>query len=141
MFINKRMRAWALLWLCGLWLCPASGLWAQEAGEASRDSLLTLRMDAAPVADILAEIGRQAGVTFSYESSLLRDLPVRDFRVEGRSLDACLDALLSPCSIGYTSRGRVVILKRLPVEHHILYPRALRLGEVDFIINSLEHVI
>lgn len=114
MFINKRMRAWALLWLCWLWLCPASGLWAQEAGEASRNSLLTLRMDAAPVADILAEIGRQAGVTFSYESSLLRDLPVRDFRVEGRSLDACLDALLSPCSIGYTSRGRVVILKRLP---------------------------
>lgn len=62
-----------LLLLCLMHFCIEA-----KGTEHEDEPLVTLDMRQAPVQKVLAEITRQTGVTFSYESSLIKHLPAVD---------------------------------------------------------------
>ena len=59
-------------------------------------------------------IEKQAGVTFSYESSLLSGLPKTTFRADDEALENCLTRLFANLPVVYKMTGRIVVLKRKP---------------------------
>lgn len=67
-----------------------------------------------PLEHFLRAIEQQSGYLFSYESSLLHELPPVTFRADRQPLAACLDRLLSPLSLGYAWAGSYIILKPKP---------------------------
>ncbi len=75
---------------------------------------VTLNMLNVSLKEILTEIGKQAGVTFSYESSLLKEFPKTSFKVEDAALDDCLTQLFASYPIVYKRTGNIVVLKRKP---------------------------
>lgn len=83
-----------------------------KSGDDTRRVTLDVRKT--PVQDILKEIEKQTGVTFSYESSLLKELPKTTFKAEDEALPDCLSRLFAPLQVVYKMTGNVVILKRKP---------------------------
>lgn len=108
------MAVWMNKWLIALsgWMIftPLAELSAQS--PAAAEPRITSRVEEASFQEILSEIERQAGVTFSYESSLLEGLPKIRFQVEGAALTDCLARLFGPYPVVYKVSGRIVILKR-----------------------------
>lgn len=90
-----------------------SGLQAQTNG-VDETRKVTLNMQKKSVLEILDEIHRQTGVTFSYESSLLSELPKTSFRADDEALPDCLKRLFANLPVVYKMTGKVVILKRKP---------------------------
>ncbi|WP_374048118.1 TonB-dependent receptor domain-containing protein [uncultured Parabacteroides sp.] len=90
-----------------------SALQAQTRG-ADETRKVTLNMQKASMREILDEIQKQTGVTFSYESSLLRELPKTSFKAESEALPDCLKRLFANQPVVYKLTGNVVILKRKP---------------------------
>ena len=90
-----------------------SGLQAQTNG-VDETRKVTLNMQKASVREILDEIQKQAGVTFSYESSLLSGLPKTTFRADDEALENCLTRLFANLPVVYKMTGRIVVLKRKP---------------------------
>lgn len=90
-----------------------SALQAQTRG-ADETRKVTLNMQKASVREILDEIQKQTGVTFSYESSLLKELPKTSFKAESEALPDCLKRLFANLPVVYKLTGNVVILKRKP---------------------------
>lgn len=90
-----------------------SGLQAQTNG-VDETRKVTLNMQKASVREILDEIQKQAGVTFSYESSLLSGLPKTTFRADDEVLENCLTRLFANLPVVYKMTGRIVVLKRKP---------------------------
>lgn len=88
-------------------------LQAQTKG-ADETRKVTMNMQKAPVREILDEIQKQTGVTFSYESSLLKELPKTSFKAESEALPDCLKRLFANLPVVYKLTGNVVILKRKP---------------------------
>ena len=56
---------------------------------------VTLNMWNVSLKEILTEIEKQAGVTFSYESSLLKEFQKTSFKVNDAALDDCLARLFA----------------------------------------------
>lgn len=75
---------------------------------------VTLNMQKVSLKEILTEIEKQAGVTFSYESSLLKEFRKTSFKVKDATLDDCLAQLFAGFPIVYTMTGNIVVLKRKP---------------------------
>ncbi|WP_374044519.1 TonB-dependent receptor domain-containing protein [uncultured Parabacteroides sp.] len=75
---------------------------------------VTLNMRDVSLKEILAEIEKQAGVTFSYESSLLKEFRTTSFKVEDAALDDCLARLFAGYPLVYKRTGNIVVLKRKP---------------------------
>lgn len=75
---------------------------------------VTLNMQKVSLKEILTEIEKQAGVTFSYESSLLKEFRKTSFKVKETTLDDCLAQLFAGFPIVYTMTGNIVVLKRKP---------------------------
>lgn len=75
---------------------------------------VTLNMRNVSLKEILAEIEKQAGVTFSYESSLLKEFQKTSFKVEDAALDDCLAQLFASYPLVYKRTGNIVVLKRKP---------------------------
>lgn len=90
-----------------------SGLQAQTNG-VDETRKVTLNMQKASVREILDEIQKKAGVTFSYESSLLSGLPKTTFRADDEALENCLTRLFANLPVVYKMTGRIVVLKRKP---------------------------
>lgn len=90
-----------------------SGLRAQTEGVAETRKV-TLNMQKVSVLEVLDEIQKQTGVTFSYESSLLNELPKISFRADDEALSDCLSRLFANRPVVYKMNGNVVILKRKP---------------------------
>lgn len=90
-----------------------SGLQAQTNG-VDETRKVTLNMQKASVREILDKIQKQAGVTFSYESSLLSGLPKTTFRADDEALENCLTRLFANLPVVYKMTGRIVVLKRKP---------------------------
>ncbi|WP_455639123.1 TonB-dependent receptor domain-containing protein [Parabacteroides sp.] len=90
-----------------------SSLRAQTKG-ADETWKVTLNMPKASIREILDEIQKQTGVTFSYESSLLSELPKTTFRADDEALSDCLKRLFAGLPVIYKVTGNVVILKRKP---------------------------
>lgn len=96
---------------CWMIFMPVPDLLAQSA-KTKDDPRITLRMKEVSLPEVLSEIERQAGVTFSYESSLLKELPKISFQVKDEALTDCLTRLFESYPIVYKVSGKIVILKR-----------------------------
>lgn len=90
-----------------------SPLRAQKSGMDKTEKV-TLSMSKASVREILDEIQKQTGVTFSYESSLLNEFPKITFRADDEVLPDCLKRLFADLPVVYKRTGKVIILKRKP---------------------------
>lgn len=90
-----------------------SGLQAQT-NRVDETRMVTLNMQKASVREILDEIQKQTGVTFSYESSLLSGLQKTTFRADDEALTDCLTRLFADLPVVYKMTGNVVVLKRKP---------------------------
>ena len=90
-----------------------SGLQAQT-NRVDETRMVTLNMQKASVREILDEIQKQTGVTFSYESSLLSGLQKTTFRADDEALTDCLTRLFANLPVVYKMTGNVVVLKRKP---------------------------
>lgn len=84
----------------------------EAKGAENNEPLVTLDMKQASVREVLAEITRQTGVHFSYESSLIKDLPPVNIKVNRKTLSHCLQALFRELPVTYTRSGKFVILKK-----------------------------
>ena len=82
--------------------------------QAESAPTVTLDMREVPLVKILQEIERQAGVTFSYESSLMKAYRKVSIQVENVPVEKCLEQLFVPLSIQYNRTGNIVVLKRRP---------------------------
>lgn len=92
----------------------SEGMLMAQANSGDDDRTVTLNMQKVPLKDILTEVGKQAGVTFSYESSLLKEFQKTSFKVEDAALDDCLEQLFQAYPIVYKRTGNIVVLKRKP---------------------------
>ena len=95
-----------LLLLCLMHLC------IEAKGTEHDEPLVTLDMRQAPVQKVLTEITRQTGVTFSYESSLIKQLPVVDITMTDKPLSYCLRVLFQRLPVEYIQTGKYIILKK-----------------------------
>lgn len=102
---------YTILCMMSLWSCVP--LWAQAKG-ADELQTVTLQMQKAPLPEILAEIEKQTGVTFSYESSLLKEFPKTSFKAVNEVLPDCLSRLFAALPVVYSITGKIVVLKRKP---------------------------
>lgn len=84
------------------------------SGSSRIAAQITLRLQQTPYAVVLAEIERQAAVTFSYESSLLDGLPRLTATFANRPLADCLARLFDPVGIDWRMTGSMVVLKKKP---------------------------
>lgn len=112
-WMNKFVLWFTYAAICVMMILPVAGVTAQvkSAGEVQT---VTLNMKKASLPDILSEIEKQAGITFSYESSLLKDLPKTNFKAVDETLDDCLSRLFAGYPIVYVMKGKIVVLKRKP---------------------------
>ena len=113
-----------VVWLIGILLLPGwmGHLYAQMPEPTPT---VTLDMRQVPLLDILMELEKQTGLFFSYESSLLKELPEVSLSVRDESLSYCLKRLFSPLPIIYRVTGQYIILKRKPRQ---LYDQWIRSG-------------
>lgn len=93
-----------------LWLCLAAIRLAAQTGA----SPLRLHLVQQPLRVVLDSIECQSGYTFSYESSLLNNLPPVTLLARDEELPLCLDRLFTPLSVTYAFAGHYIILKRRP---------------------------
>ena len=107
-----------VVWLIGILLLPGwmGHLYAQRPEPTPT---VTLDMRQVPLLDILMELEKQTGLFFSYESSLLKELPEVSLSVRDESLSYCLKRLFSPLPIIYRVTGQYIILKRKPRQYTI----------------------
>ena len=107
-----------VVWLIGILLLPGwmGHLYAQMPEPTPT---VTLDMRQVPLLDILMELEKQTGLFFSYESSLLKELPEVSLSVRDESLSYCLKRLFSPLPIIYRVTGQYIILKRKPRQYTI----------------------
>lgn len=96
-----------LLLLCLMHFCIEA-----KGTEHEDEPLVTLDMRQAPVQKVLAEITRQTGVTFSYESSLIKHLPAVDITMTDKPLSYCLRILFQKLPVEYIQTGKYIILKK-----------------------------
>lgn len=85
-----------------------------QTNRVDETRMVTLNMQKASVREILDEIQKQTGVTFSYESSLLSGLQKTTFRADDEALTDCLTRLFANLPVVYKMTGNVVVLKRKP---------------------------
>ena len=95
-----------LLLLCLMHIC------IEAKGTEHDEPLVTLDMKQTPIRKVLAEITRQTGVTFSYESSLTKHLLPIDITITAQPLSHCLRILFQKLSVEYIQSGKYIILKK-----------------------------
>lgn len=103
-----------LLLFCLLHVCIEA-----KAAE-SADPLVTLDKKQASIRDILTEITRQTGIRFSYESSVIKDLPPVDIKVTKQQLSVCLQMLFRDLPVIYIQSGKFVILKKKKIQRVVI---------------------
>ena len=100
------MRRKKLVW------CLLYGLLGISQWLMAQEKTLTLHLNQRPLREILTQLEAEADVSFSYESTLLDDLPLYTLNVEQQPLSECLVHLFAETPITYHQTGRVIILKR-----------------------------
>lgn len=103
------LRGW---FVCTFICLNCCWLLAEESGE--EDRTVTLNMRNVALEAVLEEIEKQTEVTFSYESSLLKEFRKTTFQVENITLDDCLSRLFAGYPIVYKRTGNIIVLKRKP---------------------------
>jgi outer membrane receptor for ferrienterochelin and colicin len=108
-------RIFALLF--GLLFFPAGGCLKAQLSEST--PAVTLEMYNVPALDMFMELEKQTGMFFSYESSLIGDIPAVSLKAQEESLSYCLKRLFASLPITYRITGQYVILKRKPRQYTI----------------------
>lgn len=80
---------------------------------------VTLDMRNVPIQDIFFELEKQTGMFFSFESSLVDDIPKTSLKVKEEPLSYCLKHLFAPLPVVYRVTGQYIILKRKPRQYTI----------------------
>lgn len=88
-----------LLLLCLMHIC------IEAKGTEHDEPLVTLDMKQTPIRKVLAEITRQTGVTFSYESSLTKHLLPIDITITAQPLSHCLRILFQKLPVEYINQA------------------------------------
>ncbi len=105
-------------WFTCVFVCLSCFLMSErllaEVNGGNEVRTVTLNMRNVSLKEILAEIEKQAGVTFSYESSLLKEFQKTSFKVEDAALDDCLAQLFASYPLVYKRTGNIVVLKHKP---------------------------
>lgn len=105
-------------WFTCVFVCLSCFLMSErllaEVNGGDEVRTVTLNMRNVSLKEILAEIEKQAGVTFSYESSLLKEFQKTSFKVEDAALDDCLAQLFASYPLVYKRTGNIVVLKHKP---------------------------
>lgn len=102
-----------LLLIIGLGIFP--GVQIHVRGQFSAPvPPVTIDMRHTELADILTELEKQTGLFFSYESSLLTDLPKVTLTAEEESFSYCLRKLFASLPLTYRITGQYIILKARP---------------------------
>lgn len=83
-----------------------------RAQQPNPTPTLNIEMKQVALEDLFREIERQTGVFFSYESSLLKDMPKVSFSASNEMLSYCLRRLFANLPITYRITGHNIILKR-----------------------------
>ncbi len=99
------------LFLTGLCLLPGY-LPCIQAQEAGSPLIVTIDKKRAPLTLLFKEIEQQTGMQFTYESSLLTNLPPVSFTATREPLESCLKRLFLNLPIQYQIAGKYIILKR-----------------------------
>lgn len=107
-----------ILFCMGLFLSFGWGVELQ-AQKVESTPAVTLNVQKVPLAEVLSAIEKQTGVFFSYESSLLKELPLISFSAQDEPLSYCLKRLFAPLPLVYRITGQNVILKRKPRQYTI----------------------
>lgn len=98
------MQRWVLLFLLIIGLgTPLSG---QER--------ITLDIEKGQVTEVLRQIEQQSGYTFSYNPSILKDVPSISIRIYNESIENALQSLFYKTDIQYLMQGKHIILKKQP---------------------------
>ncbi|MCD7916709.1 MAG: hypothetical protein LUG96_16545 [Tannerellaceae bacterium] len=102
-----------LLLIIGLGIFPGVQIhvWGQFSAPVPP---VTIDMRHTELADILTELEKQTGLFFSYESSLLTDLPKVTLTAEEESFSYCLRKLFASLPLTYRITGQYIILKARP---------------------------
>ena len=97
-------------------LSVLAGFLFLEAHAGTDDPLVSLRARRISLPEVLARLEAQADVTFSYEASLLENMPAASVDFRRVPFTKCLESLCSVFPIRYEREGRFVILKRKKLE-------------------------
>ena len=81
---------------------------------ATGQEKITLNLEKRPVTEVLREIERQSGHTFSYNPSLLKDFPDVTLKMMDEPLDKVLQALFAETEIQAIVQGKYIVLKKRP---------------------------
>lgn len=99
--------------LIGILLFSLSGA-ILSAQEKPANRKVTFNKQKVLITEILEEIEKQAGMFFSYESSLFEGLPPVSLQVDDLSVEDCLKQLFEKQPIMYRINGQSIILKKKP---------------------------
>lgn len=100
-------------WIAVL-ICVFFSALLQAQDKSYGSMLITIDKKGVPLPEIMAEIERQSGMSFTYESSVIKNLPPVTLSVKDMPLKECLDQLLLKLPIMYQVTGRFIILKKKP---------------------------
>ena len=87
-------------------------LYPANAAEADKAPTITLNISNLPLPDVLVIIEKQSEMSFSYESSVIKDIPKVTLQVNQVPLRTCLDMLFRDLSVTYNIKGKFIILRR-----------------------------
>lgn len=89
------------------------------AQEKEALPLVSMEMSDVSLQVVMAELERQTGMFFSYDSSLFNEIHNVSFSAHEESFSYSLKRLFSNLPIVYRITGRIVILKRKPLQYTI----------------------
>lgn len=90
----------------------ASLLFMEASAGTDKEPLVTLKTEPLPLSEILTRLEKETGMTFSYESSLLENMPKANVRFYQTPFSDCMRCLCRLFPIRYERMGKHVILKR-----------------------------
>ncbi|EKN08550.1 hypothetical protein HMPREF1076_04654 [Parabacteroides goldsteinii CL02T12C30] len=108
-------------------LLSLSILYPANATEADKAPTITLNISNLPLPDVLVIIEKQSEMSFSYESSVIKDIPKVTLQVNQVPLRTCLDMLFRDLSVTYTIRRKIYYLTKKKQSRYDqrLYPRSI----------------
>ena len=121
-------------------------VWAvgEMSFQAESAPTVTLDMREVPLVKILQEIERQAGVSFSYESSLMKAYRKVSIQVENVPVEKCLEQLFVPLSIQYNRTGNIIVLIIACCKRHfvqLLVFAVYRSRPIDIVLCLAAHLV
>ncbi|MDH6359046.1 carboxypeptidase-like regulatory domain-containing protein [Parabacteroides sp. PF5-9] len=93
--------------------------WGLKAQFSRAAALITVEVDNIPLEELLLIIEKQSNMTFSYESSIVKDFQKISFSASEESLSYCLKRLFSSLPFAYKITGKYIILKKSGFQYTI----------------------